>query len=185
MVVKCNGINIQNFKISPFELIEGEILGICIDGGNHFQNLERELINILTQQKINPAVQIKKGFLFADRFEEGKFKSIFAPTTVKQYLKRNGGNISNKSFFNDSDITNSQRLIKNLPIYSRKLLEISAVFNKTNYIIFDLLGQNPNNASQILKHVKNKIKAGGAAILIDNSEYSPIECTNYVRAEIA
>jgi len=119
---------------------------------------------------VNQNLSVFHRFCFAERFEETKsIKSIFFPKTVSQYL---GSNTDNSSPWIEKlyslDRIKPKTKINTLPGNYRKWLEIFASFSKSDFVVFDTLGQDPLGVEQTFKYVREFVAQGGAAILLDN-----------------
>lgn len=58
-----------------------------------------------------------------------------------------------------------------------------ATFSKTKYIVFELAGQGPADAKETYDIVRNEIRNGGSAILIDWAEDMRDNCDKFITLE--
>jgi len=66
MILQSIGFKIGQFFIPPFELREGELIGICLYGGSHFFDLEKELVALFTQKIKHPNLVVEQPFRFVE-----------------------------------------------------------------------------------------------------------------------
>ncbi|RKR10580.1 hypothetical protein C8C83_2257 [Flavobacterium sp. 90] len=184
LIIESKGIKTGQYFIPPFELREGELVIIYLQGGAHFDNLKIQLTAIFTGSANHENVKIFKPLTFAESFKESKFKRMFNPTTVFEHLKRNADSKSiliSRIFEIDSFTGNDK--VKNLDTSQKKRLSLSAVFSKTKNIVFDLRGESPVGAQKTFQFVKDEIKEEGAAILIDWAEDMKKDCSKFIEIE--
>jgi hypothetical protein len=62
-------------------------------------------------------------------------------------------------------------------------LTILATLSYTNRIVFDLSGQDPQGAEITYKIVKEAVKNGGAAILLDYVDNMKNDCSRYIELQ--
>jgi len=186
MIAKCKGLNIGKFRIPPFELNEGELIGIHLYHGQHFYDLEMELMTLFTGQKTNPELEVYQKLEFVERFKESKFRSTFFPMTVRQYLKSKGKPNSEElnRIYEIDDYIRPNTKVNTLAGNLTKWLSLFATLSKSNKIIFDVAGQDPLGAEKTLDIVNEYVEEGGAAILLDNFDDSKTKCTKFIRVEI-
>ena len=65
----------------------------------------------------------------------------------------------------------------------RNLLSLYTTLSNTNNIIFDLVGLGPDGAQENYKIVKEVVKNGGSAILLDGYDDMKNDCTKYVELQ--
>jgi len=186
MIAKCDGVEIGNFRIPPFQLNKGDFICICLYGGRHFYDLEMELVKLFTKQKTNTNLKMNQKMQFVEHFYESRLKSFFSPTTVGQYLKTNGKvdmEILSR-IYEVLDYITPKTKVNTLAGNPRKWLSLFTTLSKSDKIVFDLAGQDVLGAEQTIDFVKEYTDKGGAAILLDNHEDSETKCTKFVRTEI-
>jgi hypothetical protein len=184
MLVENKGIRTDRFYVPPFELKAGEIVVLCLFHGQHFYDSAMMLKDIFTGNAKNDNVIIHKKLTFIEYFREPKLRSIFYPVTVKEYLKKNAGLNSpyTKKIYENKWI-NEKTKVQTLAWNPRKLLSLYATFSKTKDIIFDLIGLDPMGADTVYAEVKEAVRNGGAAILLDGHSDMKDDCTKYIEVE--
>lgn len=65
----------------------------------------------------------------------------------------------------------------------RKMLTLYATLSKAGDIIFDLAGTDPKGTEQVYDIVKDSVKNGGSAILLDSCADMKQDCTRYLEVE--
>ncbi len=58
-----------------------------------------------------------------------------------------------------------------------------ATLSKTDKVIFDVVGQDPKGAEETYEIVKDIVKKGGSAILLDCFEDMKNDCTKYIELQ--
>jgi hypothetical protein len=184
MIVHSTGFEIGKFFIPPFELREGELIGICLYGGSHFFDLKKELVALFMQKKTHPNLIVEQPFQFVERVRENAFRRMFWPTTVKDYLKakgKKGSPLLDKMY----EIDNIQPHTRISTIYGspQKWLSLYSTLSNSNLVVFDLLGQDPVGVLKTYEIIKECIQPNGAAILLDNFDDPEAEsqCSQYLR----
>ena len=104
--------------------------------------------------------------------------------TVREYLKKNANSKSNFA----TKIYDSKYITKETKVHSlggnpRKLLCLYSTLSKTTDIVFDVAGLDPQGAEETYQIVKDNIKNGGSAILIDWTEEMKNDCTKFITIE--
>ncbi|PIF31733.1 hypothetical protein CLU81_2239 [Flavobacterium sp. 9] len=184
LIIESKGIKTDQYFIPPFELRQGELVVIYLQGGAHYDELKIQLTSIFTGRANHENVKIFKPLTFVEPFKESKFKRMFNPTTVFEYLKRNADpkNIVIPRIFEVDTFAGKDKL-KDLDTSQKKRLSLSAVFLKTKNIVFDLRGESPVGAQKTFQFVKEQIKEEGAAILIDWAEDMKNDCSKFIVIE--
>ncbi len=185
MIIKNNGITRDNFYIPPFELNEGEVVILHLFGGSHYDSIRNYLRDVLTGKQKNDNVEVYKPLLFVDYIFESKWRSLFYPLTVGEYLKKNADTKSSyatKIYETNSWITKRTK-VNILTGALRKLLSLFAKLSKSRDIVFDLDGQDPLGAMNMYKFVKENVKNGGCAILLDWVDDFRNDCTKFIQLE--
>jgi hypothetical protein len=183
MILKSNGIKTDKFIIPPFVLNEGEIIVIYLWGGAHYQALKTFLKDIFCGITAHENVEIVKPLRFAEHFYEPKFRRIFYPITIGEYLRKhaNPQNPYSTKIY-DTNI-HKKANVNQLQATTKKQLSIFSTLSHTNNIVFDLAGLDPNGANETYKIVKESVKNGGSAILIDWASDMKDDCTHYIELE--
>lgn len=186
MIAQSTGFDIGRFGIPPFELNQGELLGICLYGGQHFFDLRMNLVALFTGRKTNPQLVMHQKLHFVEHFKESNFRSLFFPTTVKRYLASNGNlneDVLKRLYELDKRVRPATK-VKSLGGNPRKWLSLFATLSLSDKIIFDLSGQDPPGAEQTLEIVKQYVDRGGAAVLLENCEDSEDSCKKFIRVQV-
>ncbi len=184
LLIESKGIKTDQYFIPSFELREGELVIIYLEGGSYFNDLKTHLVAIFTGKVQHENVKIIKPLVFAEQFKESAFKRIFNPATVDSYLKRNA-DVNNPvvSKILEIDTFTKKDKVKNLGTSEKKRLSLSAVFSKNKNIIFDMRGEGAMYFSKTYEFVKDEIKNEGAAILIDWSDDLKNDCSKFIAIE--
>lgn len=88
LLIESKGIRTNEYFIPPFELREGELVILYLYSGAHFQDIKTELVNIFTGKIKNENVIVAKSLTYVDYFKESKFRRLFFPVRVGEYLKK-------------------------------------------------------------------------------------------------
>jgi len=184
MILQNKGIQTEKFHIPSFELKAGELVVLHLFNGAHFYETEMLLKNIFCGNVKNENVEIYKELTFVEYFKEPKLREIFHPITVGEYLKKNANlNNSYSTKIYETKWINKKTKVNSLVGNSRKSLSLYATLSKTNNIIFDVAGQDPIGAQQTYDIVKDEVKKGGSAILLDAFDDMKNDCTKYIELE--
>lgn len=184
MILESKGIKTDRYYIPPFELRDGEIVVIYLNGGAHFCDLLTELVDIFTGKTKNGSVNIFRPLTFVERFKEPAFRRLFYPVTVREYLKRNAnskGNFATKIY--DNKYITKETKVQSLGGNPSKLLCLYSTLSKATDIVFDVAGLDPQGAIETYQIVKENIKNGGSAILIDWTDEMKNDCTKFISIE--
>ncbi|WP_166921150.1 hypothetical protein [Flavobacterium poyangense] len=184
LLIESKGIKTDQYYIPPFELREGEVVIIYLQAGPFFDILKEQLTAIFTGKVQHENVRIIKPLTFAEPFHESTFKRIFNPVTVNRYLRKNAN--LNSVFLSEIfaiDAFAKKDKVKNLDTSQQKRLSLCSVFSKTRNIVFDLRGEGALYFAKTYKFVKDEIKNGGAAILIDWSNELKNDCSKFITLE--
>jgi ABC-type multidrug transport system ATPase subunit len=186
MIIKCDGIIIGKFRIPPFELKQGELIGIFLYNGEHSFDLKMELVTYFTGKKNINGLKVFENLKFVEHFSESKIKRIFKPTSVEEYLKMNFNFNSEeiKKVYEIDKYIKPKTKIQSLAGTPRKLLSLYSTLSNTNKVVFDLAGIDPLGADKILDTVLESVNQGGAAILLDSFDDSEQRCTKFIRVEL-
>lgn len=184
MILENKGITIGQYFIPPFDLRDGEIVVLFLYGGPHFQDLAANLTNIFTGKNVNDAVHLNQPLTYVPHFSESFLRKHFYPLTVGEYIKKNAGK---NPLYTDRiyHFPISKRTKMNtLSHMHRQLLSLYATLSHTNHIVFDLAGQGPEGADAYYHVVKEIVKQGGAALLLDYSNDMKNDCTKYIELQV-
>lgn len=88
LIIENKGIRTKEYFIPPFELREGELVILYLYGGAHFEIIKTELVRVFTGKIKNENVNVAKSLTYVDYFRESKFRSLFFPVRVGEYLKK-------------------------------------------------------------------------------------------------
>ncbi|TAJ09061.1 hypothetical protein DMA11_20840 [Marinilabiliaceae bacterium JC017] len=130
-------------------------------------------------------LKVYQKIAFADHFKESRIKSMFSPLTVRKHQQTYGieGSQELERIYEIEQIKPKTKVIT-LPGNHRKWLSIFTTFSKSRNIVFDLVGQDPIGSQKTLKYVRNFVRHGGSAILLDNFEDSESKCDRFYRIKI-
>lgn len=184
MIVESKGIKTDTYYIPPFELRDGELVVIYLYGGAHYHDLKTELVNLFTGKTRNDNVTIFRPLAFVEHFKESAFRRLFYPVTVGEYLSKNAK--SNNHFATkiyDIDWISEKTKVNTLAGNVRKLLCLYSTLSNTKDIVFDLVEQDPQGALETYKIVKDTIRKGGSAILLDWTDDMKEDCTHFITIE--
>lgn len=184
LLIESKGIKTDQYFIPPFEVREGELVLISVYGGAHYQEIKTELVGVFTGKIKNENIIIRKSLTYVDYFKESNFRRLFYPVRVGEYLKKNA-NLESKFIQKLYEIPWIQKQTKINELYwnSTRLLSLYATFSKTNNIVFEVSGQGWENAKTMCEIVRDEIKNGGAAILIERTDHLKKDCTKYIKIE--
>jgi len=184
MLIKNKGIKTNTFYIPPFDLNVGEIIVLYLFNGSHFYETEMFLKDIFIGKTKDKNVVVNQKLTFVEHFIEPKFRRLFYPMTVSEYLEKNANqNSPYASKIYQIDWINEKTKVNTLPGNPRRLLSLYATLSKTKNIIFDVAGQDPQGAERTYKIVKEVVSNGGSAILLDGFEDMKKDCTKYVELQ--
>ncbi|WP_428231048.1 hypothetical protein [Flavobacterium sp.] len=183
LIIESKGIRTYHYFIPPFELREGELVIIYLEGGFHFDEMKAQLVAIFAGKAYHENVKIIKPLTFAAPIEESALKRIFNPTSVGRYLKRNANLKNSVSRIFEIDNFTKKDKVKNLDNSERKRLSLCAVFSKTKYVSFDLRGEGAAYFDKTYQFAKNEIKNNGATILIDWANELENDCSKFIAIE--
>jgi hypothetical protein len=184
MLIENKGIRRSNFYIPSFDLKEGEIIVLYLYNGQHFHETEMLLKDIFTGKTKNENVIVHKKITFVEHFKEPAHRRLFYPVTVKEYLKKNAELSSPfATRIYENKWINEKTKINTLPGNSRRLLSLYTTLSWTKDIVFDLVGQDPIGAELTYKTVKEVVREGGSAILLDCFEDMKYDCNKYIELQ--
>ncbi|MEN2401075.1 hypothetical protein GKZ90_0014910 [Flavobacterium sp. MC2016-06] len=168
IVLENKGIKTDTFYIPPFVLYEGEAVSLYLYNGKHLYDTEVFLRNIFCGKIKHENVILHRKMTFVEYFRRSYFRDTFFPLTVGRYLKGNSNLKSpfSKKIFEIEWITGKTKIEK-LPGTPRKLLTLYATLSKTKDIVFDLGALDSEGSEFVFKMVKEAVKDGGSAILLD------------------
>ncbi len=186
MLLKNKGIQTDTFYLPPFELNEGELIVLHLFNGQHFYEIEMLLKDIFCGKTKDQNVDLYQPLTFVEHFIEPKLRRFFYPVTVGEYLKKNA-NLTNRfaSRIYENKWIHEKTKINTLAGNPRRLLNLYAVLSKTNNIVFDVVGQDPKGAEETYSIVKEVVKMGGSAILLDCFGDMKNDCTKYIELQWA
>ncbi|PIF46327.1 hypothetical protein CLU96_3357 [Chryseobacterium sp. 52] len=184
MLLENKGIKTDTFYIPPFDLNVGEIVVLNLFQGAHFYETEMLIREILCGRIPNENVIIHQNLTFAEHFFESKIRSFFYPVTVGEYLKKNANPDSPYATkIYETEWINKKTKVNTLAGNPRKSLSLYATLSKTENIVFDLRGQDPQGAKETYTIVKAVVKNGGSAILLDGFNEMKNDCTKYIEIQ--
>ncbi|MCL9806555.1 hypothetical protein NAT51_13550 [Flavobacterium amniphilum] len=184
MLIENKGIQTDAFYVPPFTLKKGEIIILHLFNDERSHNAEMVLKDIFTGKLKDKNVIVYTALTFVDYIFEPKFKSLFRPFNVGNYLKKNAN--SNSPYATkiyETDWITPKTKINWLPGTPRKQLSLFASLTKTNNIIFDLSGLDKKGAEETYMIVKEIVKKGGAAIFLDYFGDIKNDCTQYIELQ--
>ena len=183
LIIENKGIKTDHYFIPPFELREGELVIIYLEGGAHFDDLKEQLVAIFAGKTHHENVKVIKPLTFAAPIEESAIKRIFNPMSVGGYLKRNANLKNSVSRIFEVDNFTKKDKVKKLDTSERKRLSLCAVFSKTKYVSFDLRGEAAAYFNKTYQFAKDEIKNDNAAILIEWSNDLKNDCSKFISIE--
>jgi hypothetical protein len=184
IVLENKGIKTDTFYVPPFVLYEGEVVVVYLSGGGHYYDTEMFLKDIFCGNTEHKNVIVNKKITFIDYFRESNFRDIFFPSRVNRYIKKDA-DLTNPflvKLFENKYVTRETKMNK-LGGTQRKLIRLYVAFSKTKDIIFDLAGLDPQGAELTFKMVKEVVKNGGSAILLDNFPDMKEHASKYIDLE--
>ncbi len=185
MIIENKGIKKDNYFIPPFELNKGELIVLYLFGGQHFYPTKMYLKDIFTGKLKDENVLVNMPLKFVDYFVEPRWRSLFYPITVGEYLKENANlnsEYATKIYETHNWITTKTK-VHSLPGTPRKQLCLFERLSKSKNIIFDLEGQDPLGVEETYKFVKENIKNGGSGILLDWADDMKNDCTKFIELQ--
>jgi hypothetical protein len=184
MLIVNKGITTETFYIPPFDLNEGEIVVLYLFNGQHLYETEMFLKDIFCGKTKDENVIVYKNLTFVEHFIEPKLRRLFYPVTVGEYLRKNANLDSPYSTkIYEIDWINERTKVNTLAGNPRRLLCLYATLSNTQNIVFDVAGQDPQGADETYKIVKEVVKNGGSAILLDCFEDMKNDCTKYIELQ--
>ena len=132
----------------------------------------------------NENVLVHKRLTFVEHFRESELRRLFYPVTVGEYLKKEANfesAFATKIY--EIDWINEKTKVNTLAGNPRRLLSLYATLSNTKNIVFDVAGQDPQGADETYKIVKEVVKNGGSAILLDCFEDMKNDCTKYIELQ--
>lgn len=184
MIINCKGIQTDTFYLPPFELNESEIVILQLFNGVHFHETRMFLKDVFCGNTPHDNVSIYKKPTFVEHFFEPRLRYYFYPVTVGEYLRKNANpNSQYATKIYENKWINPKTKVNRLPGSPRGLLRTYATLSRTNHIVFDLLGQDPHGAQITYETVKQVVKEGGSAILLDFYEEMRYDCTKYIELQ--
>ena len=184
LILESKGIKTDQYFIPPFELCEGELIIIYMENHRYLEDMKLELVSILAGMKKHKNVQVLKPLTFAKSIEESMLRRVINPMSVGRYLKRNANlesSVVSRIF--EIDTFTKKDKIKNLNTSERKRLSRCSVFSKTKNVSFDLRGEGVNYYLKTYEFVKEEVKNGGAAILVDWCDDLKNNCSKFITIE--
>lgn len=184
MLIENKGIKTDTFYIPPFDLNEGEFVVLYLFNGQHLPEIEMYLKNIFCGRSKNENVVVHKPLTFVDHFIEPELRRLFHPVTVGAYLKKKANfdsPFATKIY--EIEWINKKTKVNALAGNPRRLLSLYTTLSKTNNIVFDIAGQDPQGAEETYKIVKEMVKNGGSAILLDCFGDMKNDCTKYIELQ--
>lgn len=184
MLIENKGVKTDTFYIPPFNLNAGEILVLYLFNGQHFYDTEMFLKDIFCGVSKDENVVVHKTLTFVEHFTEPRFRRFFQPMTVEDYLKKNA-NLDSPYATKIYEIKwiNKKTKLNAISSSKRQLLSLYATLSKTNNIVFDLVGQDVKTAEKSYEVIKEAVRKGGSAILLDWVEDLRNDCTEYIELQ--
>lgn len=185
MIAQSKGFQIDDFKIPPFELNEGDFIVLYIGNTLKSQYLRKKLFAFFSGKEKEPNLVFNEKIEVVSNIYLKGIKEVLFPTTVKKYVYRNAKrpkDILSKLVAFDR-ITSGTK-IATLPSTSRKLISLFTTYSHTTKIIFDLGGLDLLGSEKVFCEVKRKLeKEKGAAILIDSFLGFEKRCTRFIEVK--
>lgn len=190
LILKCKGIEIEEYFIPPFTLYAGEVVRFWIqivpkNANKSGYEISQILRKILTSKKEQEGLEINHHIPFAESILEKNILSTIFPLTVKKYLqKKRKLNLTQIQDILQELNLNSKDKIGYLDFTTRKSLSISSLFKKCDCISFDYYGLDPLGTDKIDNLIMKAIKAGKSAIGFDNLYFFEEERSNTLMKDI-
>ena len=190
LILKCEGIEIEEYFVPPFTLYSGEVVRFWIQiipnntnkSGYEISQILRE---IFSSRKEQEGLKINHQIPFAESILETGILSTIFPLTVRQYLqKRRKLNLTQIQDILQELKLNSKDKIGYLDFTTRKSLSISSLFKKCDRISFDYYGLDPLGTEKIDNLIMKTIRTGKSAIGFDNLYYFEEERSNALMKDI-
>lgn len=184
MLIENKGIETDTFYIPPFDLNIGEIVVLNLFSGSNFYKTEMFLKDIFCGRIPHENVLIHQNMTFVEHFFEPAIRRFFYPVTVGEYLKKNANpNSPYATKIYEIEWIHEKIKVNTLAGNPRKSLSLYATLSKTQNIVFDVFAQDPKGAEETYKIVKDVVKNGGSAILLDYYDDMKNDCTKYVELQ--
>ncbi|MEO8239413.1 MAG: hypothetical protein ABI793_00565 [Flavobacterium sp.] len=184
MLIESKGIRTDTFYIPSFELNEGEIIVLHLFNGQHFYETEMFLKDIFCGIMKHENVVVNKSLIFVEHFIEPTLRRLFYPVKVGEYLKKKANFDSPYATkIYEIDWINEKTKMNTFSGNPRRLLSLYATLSKTKNIVFDLVAQDPKEAEETYAVVKEVVKKGGSAILLDCFGDMKNDCTKYIELQ--
>jgi ABC-type multidrug transport system ATPase subunit len=184
MLIENKGIKTNSFYIPSFVLNKGEIIILNLHNGKHFYSTEMLLKDIFSGKTINENVVVNKKLTFVEHFIEPKLRRLFYSITVGEYLKMNADlNSPYATKIYEIGWINEKTKVNTLPGNPKRLLSLYTTLSKTSNIIFDLVGQDSKGAEETYEIVKEAVKNGGSAILLNCFENMKNDSAKYIELQ--
>ncbi|MCD0466289.1 hypothetical protein [Flavobacterium sp. ENC] len=184
IVIENKGIKTDSFYVPAFVLLESEVVVLYLFGGGYYYDTEMFLKDIFCGNIKHENVTTNKRMMFVDYFRESNFIDVFFPSKVNRYVKKDA-DLTNPflvKLFEDKYVTRKTKM-NSLGGTQRKLISLYVAFSKTKDIIFDLAGLDAQGAELTFKLVKEAVKNGGSAILLDNFPDMKEHASKYIQLE--
>ncbi|NML71324.1 hypothetical protein HHL23_16155 [Chryseobacterium sp. RP-3-3] len=180
MLIENKGIETNTFYIPPFDLNAGEIVVLNVFSGANFYKTEMFLKDIFCGRIPHENVIIHQNITFLEHFFEPAIRRFFYPVTVGEYLKKNA---NSDSIIYETEWINEKTKVNTLLGSHRKQLSLYATLSKTQNIVFDLSGEGLQGAEETYKIVKDIVKNGGSALLLDCYDDMKNDCPKYIELQ--
>jgi hypothetical protein len=183
MIVRFSEQVVNGFKIQSFTLSEGEIVVIQFPDGPYFYPASLGMIRLLeafNSKTTNSGTPLT----YVEHIKEKSVYRRFFPLTVGAYQKKyaNKANPVYKTIYDIKWMTPKIKVCT-LAGTPRRKLTLYTALSRTNNIIFDLVGVDPQGGQEIYAIVKAVVNAGGSAILLDTCDEFKNACTTFIKAE--
>lgn len=121
---------------------------------------------------------------FVEHINSNGLRYLLFPLTVRKYIKKhaNSTNEIYKNIYWIERIKPTTR-IDELSGTFRKFLSLYVTLSWTNAIIIDLAGVDPQGGQDTYEILKDLMKNGGSAILIDNYDEFKNDCTTFLETK--
>lgn len=184
LLIKFNKQILGDFLVPSFSINSGEITVIQFPNGPYFYPHMMKMVDIFTGKVPKDGVEILSPFKYPDHMWKTRFRDRLFPLTVGGYLMKNANKES--PFFtkiHEYPYITAKTKIRTIPGSPRRKLAIYATLSWTSQIIFDLAGVDPKGGEEIYTTIKEVVKGGGSAILIDSYEEFKNDCNVFVRPQ--
>lgn len=184
ILIECKGISTDIFSLPPFTLQKGETIGIYIGNNDNYFLAQQYLTAIFTGKTQYKNTIVRNNFTFVDYFREVKWRRLFFPITVGEYLKKHSdvSNPYSQKIYEEVWI-NKRMNVNALPWIQKKLLRLYSELSKKENVIIDFAGLDKQGTAMISEIIRNEVEKGSSAILFDIFSDLENSCDQYIKID--